>query len=150
MSRQAVRNAMVRSLVRLGRIDLYQIHYPIATIPIEETMTALIQGVTDGLVESLGVCNFSLDQFYSAQKVYPGGLVSNQLRAAPDDCQRLIHLLPYYEQAAVDLIGHSPFGQEGSSAPNLSLAALVTAGIIPIPGTNNVEHLKANLQCMIS
>ena len=57
---QIVRSAET-SLARLGRdhIDLFQLHDRDALVPIEETLRALDDLVTQGKVRHIGVCNFS-------------------------------------------------------------------------------------------
>jgi len=59
------------SLRRLGTdyIDLYQIHWPDPTTPIEETMVAVEKLIQDGKVRAAGVCNYSMEQMKIAEKV---------------------------------------------------------------------------------
>lgn len=54
--------ACERSLLRLqtDTIDLYQLHWPNPTIPIDETMEALNRLVADGKVRNVGYCNFGV------------------------------------------------------------------------------------------
>ena len=49
------------SLKRLGTdyIDLYQIHWPNPSVPLEETFQAMEYLVESGKVKSLGICNFN-------------------------------------------------------------------------------------------
>jgi aryl-alcohol dehydrogenase-like predicted oxidoreductase len=58
-------------------IDLYQIHWPDPTIPIEETMGAVKKLLQDGKIQAAGVCNYSVEQMKIAEKVVP--LSSNQI-----------------------------------------------------------------------
>ena len=55
--------AAERSLKNLGIdvIDLYQLHWPSDSVPIEETMGAMEKLVADGKVRHVGVSNFSVD-----------------------------------------------------------------------------------------
>ena len=52
---------MERSLKRLGRdhIDLLQLHDRDVLVPIDETLRALDDLVTQGKIRHIGVCNFS-------------------------------------------------------------------------------------------
>jgi aryl-alcohol dehydrogenase-like predicted oxidoreductase len=67
------------SLKRLNTdyIDLYQIHWPDITTPIEETMEAVGQLIQQGKVRYAGVCNYNAEQVKEAQQHI--NLVSNQV-----------------------------------------------------------------------
>ncbi|QJX46323.1 aldo/keto reductase [Hymenobacter taeanensis] len=67
------------SLRRLGTdyIDLYQIHWPDKTTPIEDTMAAVQRLVEQGKVRAIGVSNYSVEQMQTAEKVV--NLASNQV-----------------------------------------------------------------------
>ena len=63
-ARRTSRRAVEDSLKRLGtdRIDLYQLHFPDAATPFEETLEALDKLVRDGKVLEIGGSNFSAEQ----------------------------------------------------------------------------------------
>ncbi|MBE0651898.1 MAG: aldo/keto reductase [Bacteroidales bacterium] len=67
------------SLRRLGTdyIDLYQIHWPDSTTPIQETMEAVDQLIRQGKVRYAGVCNYNAEQMKEAEKYIT--LASNQV-----------------------------------------------------------------------
>ena len=73
-SRQHIESAVVASLERLGTdyIDLYQMHLPDASTPIEETLDALNDLVRRGLVRYIGCSNFSGWQIAEADGVARG------------------------------------------------------------------------------
>ena len=64
LSAKNIRAAAEASLQRLGvdAIDLYYAHYDDATVPLEETVAAFGQLVTDGLVRYTAVSNYSADR----------------------------------------------------------------------------------------
>ena len=68
-----VLRAADRSLRLLGteKIDLYQIHWPNPRVPIAETMRAMARLVSDGLVDHVGVSNFSVEEMQAAQSAMP-------------------------------------------------------------------------------
>ena len=68
-SRRHVFDAVENSLRRLGTdwIDLYQIHFPDVTTPIEETLRALDDLVKQGKVRYIGCSNFAAWQVVEAQ-----------------------------------------------------------------------------------
>ncbi len=100
------------SLRRLGTdyIDLYQIHEPDPTVPIEDTIGALNELVREGKVREIGCSNFNADDLRAAEAAVPRGgarfvSVQNEyslLHRVPEDdviplCEELgITFLPYY------------------------------------------------------
>lgn len=67
LSAENIRAAAEASLTRLGveTIDLYYAHFDDAETPLEETVTAFGQLVTDGLVRHIAVSNYSADRIRS-------------------------------------------------------------------------------------
>ena len=67
------------SLKRLGTdfIDLYQIHWPDVTTPIEETFEAVEKLIGQGKVRYAGVCNYDASQLEKANNVVK--IVSDQI-----------------------------------------------------------------------
>ncbi|HLH47277.1 MAG TPA: aldo/keto reductase [Acidimicrobiales bacterium] len=65
------RQAIDESLRRLGtdRVDLYQVHFPDTSVPIDETLGALGELVAAGKVREVGCCNFSAQQLEEARAV---------------------------------------------------------------------------------
>jgi myo-inositol catabolism protein IolS len=63
LSGDEVRQACERSLRRLqtDTIDLYQIHWPSRTVPLDETLAALEKLREQGKVRAIGVCNFGVE-----------------------------------------------------------------------------------------
>jgi aryl-alcohol dehydrogenase-like predicted oxidoreductase len=107
-SKKSVIEECEQSLRRLGTdyIDLYQIHWPDLTTPIEETMEALIRLQEQGKVREGGVCNYSPAQMDEAASVI--SLASNQvpysmlLRNIEDE------LVPYCLEHKKSIIAYSP------------------------------------------
>lgn len=67
------------SLKRLGTdyIDLYQIHWPDSTTPLDETFDAVNRLIEQGKVRYAGVCNYDAQLMAEAENTIP--LVSNQI-----------------------------------------------------------------------
>jgi len=57
--------------LRTDRIDIYQIHWPDSTVPIEETAETLLELHREGKVLALGVSNFSPQQMEAWRRVAP-------------------------------------------------------------------------------
>jgi aryl-alcohol dehydrogenase-like predicted oxidoreductase len=117
-----VKQACEDSLRRLGtdRIDLYQLHFPDSTVPIEETLTALDELVRAGKVREIGNSNLTGEMIEEAddvsEKVGFARFVSAQnmyslLHREPEDevipaCERRgLALLPYFPLASGLLTG---------------------------------------------
>jgi len=130
-SRRYVRRAVEASLRRLGtdHVDLYQLHQPDLVTPVQETLEALSELVTEGKVRYLGCSNFAawevvdahwtartagLRPFVSAQNEY-----SLYNRAAEEE------LLPALARTGTSLIAYFPLAyglltgkyRRGESAP---------------------------------
>ncbi len=139
-SRRYVRRAVEASLRRLGTdyIDLYQLHRPDPITPIDETLDAMSDLVTEGKVRYLGSSNLSAWQvadadwvartagyhrFVSAQNEY-----SLYNRAAEDElvpaCERFgIGLLPYFPLAYGLLTGKYRRGEAAPAGSRLEAQA---------------------------
>ncbi|CAN5320081.1 hypothetical protein BH18GEM1_BH18GEM1_21060 [soil metagenome] len=115
-----IRKTIEASLRRLGtdRIDLYQLHEPDETVPIEETLGALDELVRAGKVHEIGCSNFTTDQIREADAAVRGGArfasVQNEynlLNREPEqgvlaECERLgLAFLPYFPLASGLLTG---------------------------------------------
>jgi aryl-alcohol dehydrogenase-like predicted oxidoreductase len=121
-SRAYVRYALEQSLQRLrtDRVDLYQMHSPDASTPIEETLAALDELVGEGKVRYIGQSNFSGDQmraaakaaadngwtaFVSAQNEYSLLQRSAEHEQLPAAVELGLGVLPYYPLARGLLTG---------------------------------------------
>jgi len=103
--------AAERSLRRLGTdyIDLYQLHWPNLTIPIEEPMRGMEKLVDEGKVRFIGVSNFSVRDLINAQAVLAKQrIVANQVRYSL--VERTIEggLLQYCQKNGITVIAYSP------------------------------------------
>src|SRR5438445_7463001 len=65
---QAADNSLRR--LRSDYIDLYQLHWPNAAVPIDETIAAMEKLVEDGKVRFIGVCNFSVHDLRKLKPAY--------------------------------------------------------------------------------
>jgi aryl-alcohol dehydrogenase-like predicted oxidoreductase len=119
-----LRQAAEYSLRRLGtdHIDLYQIHKPDPSTPIEDTLGALDELVKAGKVREIGCSNFSAEQLREAAQVKGTRFVSVQnnyslLHREPEaevlpECQRQgMAFLPFFPLANGLLTGKYRKGQ---------------------------------------
>lgn len=96
------------SLKRLGTdyIDLYQIHWPESTTPIEESMEAVAQLIKQGKVRYAGVCNYNVDQMKEAEKTLK--LASNQVPYSMVKRDIEQNVVPYCLENNKSVIAYSP------------------------------------------
>jgi aryl-alcohol dehydrogenase-like predicted oxidoreductase len=136
-SRRYVMSAVEDSLRRLGTdyIDLYQVHFPDAKTPIEETLRALDDVVRAGKVRYIGCSNFAGWQvaeaawiarstggtaFASAQNQY--NLLDRRIeRELAPACQKFgLGVLPYFPLASGFLTGKYRPGEKPTEGTRLA------------------------------
>lgn len=96
-----------RSLKRLRTdyIDLYQMHWPENTTPIEETMEALQILLDQGKIRAAGVCNCPVDLLDRARKV--AHVATNQVAYCMVDRSIEEELVPYCVKEDVGILSHT-------------------------------------------
>lgn len=96
------------SLRRLGtdHIDLYQIHWPESTTPIDETFEAVEQLIKEGKVRYAGVCNYNAEQMAEAENTLP--LASNQIPFSMVNRGIEEETLPYCLKNNKSILAYSP------------------------------------------
>src|SRR6267378_1149598 len=161
--------AAERSLRRLGtdHIDLYQLHWPNLTIPIEEPMRAMEELVDTGKIRFIGVSNFSVRDVVNAQAALSKQrIAANQVRYSL--IERTIEggLLEYCQKSGITVIAYSPLATglgniraadpEGvlhkvaeascKSPGQVALNWCINKGsVIAIPKASSVEHVVENM-----
>ena len=137
-SKRYVHRALEASLERLGTdyIDLYQMHFPDAETPIEETLEALNEAVEQGKVRYIGCSNFAgwqlvdalwtsqqrgFARFVSAQNHY--NLLERTIRheLLPASHAHKVGVLPYFPLASGLLTGKYKRGEAPSKDTRLGL-----------------------------
>jgi diketogulonate reductase-like aldo/keto reductase len=110
--------AAERSLERLktSHIDLYQLHWPNYTVPMEETMAAMEELADAGKIRFIGVSNFSVRELEQAQAMLSGHrIVSNQLRYSLIERTVERDMLDYCKRNQITVLAFSPFGESFSN-----------------------------------
>lgn len=106
-----VLKAADRSLQALGTdwIDLYQLHWPNESIPIEETMAAMEHLAEAGKVRFIGLSRFRVPEFQRAQAaLQKHRIVSQQLRYGLVTRHIEVDLLPWCQTNGVTVLAFSP------------------------------------------
>lgn len=95
-------------LRRLGTdyIDLFQIHWSDPTTPIEETMEAVWQLQQQGKIRAAGVCNYTVDQLRTAEKVLPIASSQSPYSMVFRDIEK--EIVPYCIEHKKAVIAYSP------------------------------------------
>jgi diketogulonate reductase-like aldo/keto reductase len=158
-----VLRACAGSLQRLGieHLDLYLIHWPNESIPLEETFRALNQLVAHKKVKYLGVSNFDLALLKKAQALAETPIITNQVPYSLSDRSYVKNgVLEYCQANDILLTAYSPIG-EGNMKVDPTLQAIATAHkaspyqialawlagqpkVITIPMSFNREHQAEN------
>ena len=116
-SRGSLLRGLDRSLARLGidHVDLWQVHLPDDTAPIEETLSALDAAVASGKVRYVGVSNFCgwrTAQAATWQQAVPGRapIVSNQVSYSLLERGIEREVLPACARLGIGVLPYSPLG----------------------------------------
>jgi aryl-alcohol dehydrogenase-like predicted oxidoreductase len=107
-SKESIVKECEDSLRRLGTdyIDLYQIHWPDKTTPVEETMEAVSQLMKQGKIRFAGVCNYDADLMREASKHI--NLVSDQVPYSMVRRDIETELIPYCLEHEKAILAYSP------------------------------------------
>jgi pyridoxine 4-dehydrogenase len=145
--------------LRLDRIDLYQLHAPDPSVPIEDSVGELGRLREEGKIRHVGLSNVSVEELDRARRVVPVVSVQNRYslsdRSSEDvleACERDgLGFLPWFPLASGSLARRGgPVDQvaENTAATHaqVALAWLLqhSPAMLPIPGTSSLGHLEEN------
>lgn len=168
--------ACEKSLKRLKTdyLDLYLIHFPNPNIPIGESLAAMNRLVEQQLVKQIGVSNFNRRELEEALKHTSFPIVANQIEYSllarnkgtyVDGAEK--EIIPFCRDNQISIIAWRPLGKEkfsllsdhplmkelarkyDATVAQIALAWLIAQeGIITIPKTGNLQHLRENAAAM--
>lgn len=157
------RNDLIQScketLERLGTeyVDLYLLHRPNPTIPIEESMEAMEELVQRSRVRSVGISNFNIAGIQRAIKASQVPVCNNQIKIHPYHYPSKI--IQFCKENGIKVTAYSPLDtgeivnddllthigkKYRRSAPQVSLRWLLENGLIVIPKASSKNHLIEN------
>ena len=115
------------SLERLGvdRIDLYYYHRVDPRVPIEETVGAMAELVTEGLVGHLGLSEVTASELERATSVHPIAAVQSEWSLWSRDVERSV--VPAARRLGVGFVPYAPLGR-GFLAGGLTARGTLDAG----------------------
>ena len=106
------------SAARMGidQIDLYQVHWPNPVIPLKTTMDGMARLQRDGVIRHVGVSNFDLARWQSAERDLGGPVLSNQVQYSLAARKPDRELIPWAQENDRLVIAYSPLAQGFLSA----------------------------------
>jgi aryl-alcohol dehydrogenase-like predicted oxidoreductase len=106
-----VHDACEASLRRLGvdHIDLYYLHHPDYTTPIEDTVGAMAELVTEGKVRHLGLSNVTAEQLRAGHAVHPITAVQNEWSLFTRESEDSV--VPVCAELGIGFVAYSPFSR---------------------------------------
>lgn len=152
-------------LLRVERIDLYQLHRPDPAVPFADSVGALAELRSEGKIRHIGLSNISLEQIREAQAIVPIVSVQNRYNFAEraddpvvDYCREQgIAYLPWGPLAAKPFAPDAPLTNSegiladiakthGATTGQVALAWLLhrAPNVVVIPGTTSLRHLEEN------
>ncbi|MBA9075637.1 aldo/keto reductase [Rufibacter quisquiliarum] len=133
------------SLRRLGTdyIDLYQIHWPDVTTPIQETFEAVAQLLKEGKIRQAGVSNYSVAQMQEAEKYVT--LASNQVPYSMVHRNIEADVVPYCLENNKAILAYSPLERgllTGKIKPGHHFNEGDHRAQLPVYQPNNLEKVN--------
>jgi len=143
--------------LRLGRIDLYQLHRIDAKVPAEDQLGVLKDLQAEGKIKHIGLSEVSVRQIQHAQTIVPIVSVQNRYSVADRGSEDVLRycekekmgFIPWFPLAAGKLSGgDSPISHAAerlkATPSQVALAWLLARSpvMLPIPGTSSVAHLE--------
>jgi diketogulonate reductase-like aldo/keto reductase len=165
-------DAAKRSLRRLrtSYIDLYLVHTPNRSIPIEETMKAMDYVADNKLARFIGVSNFSAEEIKEARQYARNRIVANQIeynllvRNMGEHTRDMeSKIIPYCQKNGIVIIAYRPLANGELAKPGITLLdelaekygktqaqialnwLISKPNLVAIPKAATVEHIKENL-----
>ncbi|MCD6550775.1 aldo/keto reductase [Thermotoga sp.] len=146
-------------------VDLYLIHWPNPEVPLEETLSAMAEGVRQGLIKYIGVSNFDRKLLGKAVSKSQEPIVCDQVKYNIEDREsEKDGLLRYCQENSITLVAYSPLRRtflservkkvledvarkHNATIYQIMLAWLLAKpGVVAIPKAGREEHLRENLE----
>jgi pyridoxine 4-dehydrogenase len=144
--------------LRVGRIDIYQLHAPDNAVSFEASVEALAKQREQGKIRHVALSNVTREHIERARRIVPIVSVQNRYSFADRESDFIVD---YCEQNDIAFFPWAPLGQakeahnairkvaaELHATPlQVALAWLLKRSkvIVPIPGTSSAAHLEENI-----
>jgi aryl-alcohol dehydrogenase-like predicted oxidoreductase len=100
-----------RTRLAVENIDLYQIHWPNFRVPLSVTMAGMRELLDKGVIDAVGVCNFSLRHWQKAEAALGRPIVSNQVPLSLVDSRATAAMIPHCQRERRVIIAYRPLAQ---------------------------------------
>lgn len=159
--RGELQRAAADSVERLGFVpDLLLLHWPNPTVPLAETMAALVDARERGYTRHIGISNFPTPLMAEAIRLSPVPLVTNQVEYHPFLSQKRVlaacraagmALTAYCPLARGRVFGHPVLrrigARYGKNEAQVALRWLIQQPMVTaIPRSARPEHVKSNFE----
>jgi pyridoxine 4-dehydrogenase len=143
--------------LRLEQIQLYQFHRPDPSVPLGESIGALLELQREGKIRHIGLSNVTVQQLREAQRLTPIASVQNRYNLADRGSDPVLEVFQQEQLAFLpwapvqDHESHSAVRdiaqRHGATVHQVLLAWLLarSPAMLPIPGTGSVAHLEENV-----
>ncbi len=154
--REAVEGSLKR--LRLGRIDVYQLHTPDLAVSFEASIETLAELREQGKIRHVALSNVTREHIERALKIVPIVSVQNRYGFADREWD---YVLNYCAGQGIAFIPWAPLGSGkrahevletvakklGATPLQVALAWLLKRSpmMLPIPGTSSPKHLEENI-----
>ncbi len=166
-SRRGTVSACERSLERLqtDRLDLYLLHWP-GSHPLEDTVAAFEQLITQGKIAAWGVSNFDVPDLEALSAIAPASAIACNQVLYHLGVRAIEHrVLPWCRERQVPIVAYSPLGsgafvpprspggallakiaaEHGVEPTSVALAWLTRApDVFAIPKATRLAHVRSN------
>ncbi len=149
------------SLERLGLdyVDLLYVHWPAGDYDVHDTLGAFAELREEGLIEKIGVSNFTVELLEEAIEVAEEPIFANQVEMHPLLPQRKLQQFCAQEETDVELVAYSPIARgdvsdvdalrevaekHDATPEQVSLAWLREKEVTAIPKATSRDHLRDN------
>jgi aryl-alcohol dehydrogenase-like predicted oxidoreductase len=141
-----IREACDASLARLGvdHVDLYYLHRPDTTVPIEDSVGAMAELVAAGKVGHLGLSEASVDTIRRAVAVHPIAALQSEWSLFTRELER--EIVPTCRELGIGVVPYSPLGRGLLTGNVSSLEALADDDFRRTQPRFMGDNLAANLE----
>ncbi len=139
-------------------LDLYLVHWPDESAPMEGTFRALKELVDEGMTRSIGVSNFMIEDLEEALSVTEVPICNNQISLNPTKYNR--EVVEFCQERDILVTAYSPLARGGvfenevirsvaekvgKTPGQVALRWLLQKDLVVIPKASSEAHLRENM-----